>query len=103
MAVPSNLSGWFILSAIPARLADCLKIADEVGRCMEKGAGWTKEFSEQWATTYFSASKRARSPTIRRGDEHVAKLFFGQVAALAQQALPMRLEHFSVDGTLIDA
>jgi hypothetical protein len=33
----------------------------------------------------------------------VAKLFFGQVATQAQQARLMRSEHFSVDGTLIDA
>ena len=33
----------------------------------------------------------------------VAKLFFGQVVAQAQQARLMRPEHFSVDGTLIAA
>ena len=33
----------------------------------------------------------------------VAKLFFGQVVAQAQQARLMRPEYFSVDGTLIDA
>jgi len=33
----------------------------------------------------------------------VAKLFFGQVVAQAQQARLLSLEHFSVDGTLIDA
>lgn len=33
----------------------------------------------------------------------VAKLFFGQVVSQAQQARLMSSEHFSVDGTLIDA
>jgi hypothetical protein len=33
----------------------------------------------------------------------VAKLFFGQVVEQAQQARLMSSEHFSVDGTLIDA
>lgn len=33
----------------------------------------------------------------------VAKLFFGQVVAQAQQARLLSSEHFSVDGTLIDA
>jgi transposase len=32
---------------------------------------------------------------------HVAKLFFGQVIAQAQQARLMSSEYFSVDGTLI--
>jgi transposase len=60
-------------------------------------------FCEQWATTGFSVRPQHVLQKSGAMQHDVAKLFFGQVVAQAQQARLMSLEHFSVDGTLIDA